>query len=287
MGHLLSCLAALSDTTAMISRPAPNLQRAPLDFPPPPRHDGRGRFLRLFLLGLPMSNAADGSPGLGHLLDIAFTIPASARNLAGFREWAKSEDFPQRGRICFLDRELFIDLSPEELESHVKVKFEVGVGLSNLNKKFKLGEFYAGGTLLTNQKANLSTEPDGVFLTWEAMESGRVRLVPLEGEEGQYLEVEGTPDWVLEVVSKYSVRKDTQRLRSLYFRAGIPEYWLIDARGEEIVFQILRRGVADYEEQLKRGGWKTSPLFRRRFRLVRQRGRLDHWEYTLQVKSIR
>ncbi|MCI0358573.1 MAG: Uma2 family endonuclease [Planctomycetaceae bacterium] len=34
----------------------------------------------------------------------------------------------------------------------------------------------------------------------------------------------------LEVVSDTSVVKDTQELRSLYWLAGIQEYWLVDAR---------------------------------------------------------
>src|SRR5256885_8764701 len=50
-------------------------------------------------------------------------------------------------------------------------------------------------------------------------------------EEG-YLELEGTPDMVLEVVSESSVQKDTKRLRQLYWQAGIREYWLVDARRE-------------------------------------------------------
>src|SRR5205823_171819 len=105
------------------------------------------------------------------------------------------------------------------------VKSEIGRVLGNLNKKRKLGEFYADGALLTNVEANLSTEPDATFIRWESLETGRVRLVPREGEQGQFIEVEGTPDWVMEVVSKSSVAKDTRRLREQYHRAGIREYW--------------------------------------------------------------
>ena len=43
---------------------------------------------------------------------------------------------------------------------------------------------------------------------------------------------------VLEVVSNSSVRQDTQELVEDYFWAGIPEYWLVDARGETPVFEI-------------------------------------------------
>jgi Uma2 family endonuclease len=214
-------------------------------------------------------------------------IPPSAHTLAGFRAWATSEQFPERGRISFLDGELFIDMSPEEIHKHNKVKSEVGYALIGLNKKRKLGEFYSDRMLLTNVEANISTEPDAAFATWESLESGKVRLVPREDAEDESMEMEGTPDWVLEIVSKYSVRKDTRQLRDGYYRAGIPEYWLINARGEEIAFQILVAEEGGYEESVSRGGWAASPLFGRRFRLVRERGRLGHWEYTLQVKPLR
>jgi Uma2 family endonuclease len=219
------------------------------------------------------------------LADRDVEIPASAHTLSGFRTWAKSESFPERGRFSFIDGEILVDMSPEEIETHIKVKAEIGRVLLNWNRKAKRGEFLTDGTLVTNEAANLSTVPDSVFVTWETQETGRVRLVPREGEEGQFMEVEGTPDWVLEVISKYSVRKDSKWLRESYFLAGIPEYWLVDARGEEVDFQILVRGESDYQNEPQRGGWQKSPVFGRRFRLVRQRGRMNHWEYTLETKK--
>ncbi|HEV3262837.1 MAG TPA: Uma2 family endonuclease [Gemmataceae bacterium] len=214
-------------------------------------------------------------------------IPVSAHTLAGFRAWALSEQFPERGRISFIDQEIFIDMSPEELETHVKVKGEMGRVLLNLDKRRKAGQFYPDGTLVSNEAANLSTEPDATFVTWKSLRSKRVRLVPREGVEGQYIELEGTPDWILEIVSRHSVRKDTKQLRERYHRAGIGEYWLIDARGEQVHFQILVRGETDYEAAPSRGSWQVSPVFGRRFRLVRHRGQLGLWEYTLQVKPLR
>jgi Uma2 family endonuclease len=221
------------------------------------------------------------------VFDRQVVVPPSAHSLAGFRAWAKSADFPERGRISFIDHEIFIDMSPEELETHNKVKTEIGRVLANLNKRLKLGEFYSDRTLVTNVEANVSNEPDAAFARWETLEQQRLRLVPREGEEGKYMELEGTPDWVLEIVSDSSVRKDTRRLRERYHRAGIPEYWLIDARGENLAFQILVRAETEYTAAAGRGGWQASPVFRRRFRLARRRGRLNLWEYTLQMKPLR
>lgn len=38
--------------------------------------------------------------------DETLRIPAAAHDLQGFREWVHSEDFPETGRIDFLDGEL-------------------------------------------------------------------------------------------------------------------------------------------------------------------------------------
>jgi Uma2 family endonuclease len=233
---------------------------------------------------LPAAHAVPACPVI--LAERDLVVPPSAHTLAGFRAWATSDAFPERGRISFLDQEIVVDMSPEEIETHAKVKAEITYAIVALNKKLKLGEFYPDGVLLTNVDANLSTEADSAFATWETLESGRVRLIPREGKQGQYIEMEGSPDWVLEIVSEHSVRKDTVRLRERYHRAGIGEYWLIDARAEEIEFTILLHGKGGYREAEGKKGWQTSPLFKRRFRLVRRRGRRNHWEYTLQVKPL-
>jgi Uma2 family endonuclease len=63
---------------------------------------------------------------------------------------------------------------------------------------------------------------------------------------------------VLEAVSDSSVRKDLKTLRRAYFRAGIPEYWLIDARKPAVTFDILRRGTRGYIRTPKTDG--SRPL---------------------------
>ena len=43
------------------------------------------------------------------------TVPETAHTLAGFREWATSDEFPESGKISYLAGDLFIDMSPENL----------------------------------------------------------------------------------------------------------------------------------------------------------------------------
>src|SRR5262249_39726097 len=147
-----------------------------------------------------------------------------------------------------------------------------------------LGMLYADRTLLTHVAAKLSTEPDGLFVSWESFKKRRVRQVPRPGHPGQSMELEGSADWVLEIVSEYSVQKDTQDLRHKYHRANVREFWLIDARGDEIDFQILLHSKRGFRRAAARGRWQKSVVFGRYFWLERRRHRLGPWIYTLRVK---
>lgn len=211
-------------------------------------------------------------------------IPAIASTHAGFRDWTTSDDFPYHVRATFVNQEIFIDMSGEELETHNPVKVEVTVVLSLLSGELKLGRYFGDGTQVSNKAVGLTSIPDGLLVTKASLESGRVRLVPRKKRPGQYIELEGTPDWVMEIVSDSSVYKDTQELRQAYHQAGIPEYWLIDARGEEIVFQILHHRRTGYVAAPNRSGWQRSRVFGRSFRLDRQRDDLGLWKYTLHVQ---
>jgi len=124
-----------------------------------------------------------------------------------------------------------------------------------------------------------------MFVTKQTLRAGRLRRVPRPGRIRQYTEFEGSPDLVVEVISRSSYKKDTNDLPLLYHRAGIPEYWLIDALGEEIDFQILRRGARQYLPIEGERGWIPSPLFGLSFRLVREIDDEGDWQYELKSKS--
>ena len=215
---------------------------------------------------------------------LCFSFPVSACTLRGFRAWATSDFFPEHVRATFVDGEIFFDMSNEEPETHVAVKTEVSRVLSTLVRQHDLGKFYANGVLVSNEAGGVANNPDGTFFTAATFQSRRVRLVPREGAEGRYAEIEGTPDWVMEVVSDSSVRKDSAQLREAYHRAGIREYWLIDARGGQLVFQVLHWHKKGYVAAPKRGGWQRSQVFGRSFCLERRRDQLGLWEYTLRVQ---
>jgi Uma2 family endonuclease len=236
-------------------------------------------------VGYPQSSPTT-TGGLTIVTDrFSLVVPPNAHTLEGFRSWAADDRFPERARVTFLGGEILLDMSNEEINSHVAVKTEVGRVLSGLVRDHRLGRFYADGVLLTNVAAEVSNNPDALFLSRETLESARARLVPRRGAEHLYRELEGTPDQVLEVVSEGSVQKDTVRLREAYHRAGVPEYWLIDARGEGLIFQILARRRNGYAAAPARDGWQRSKVFARSFRLDRALDDFGLWEYTLHVRD--
>lgn len=208
--------------------------------------------------------------------------PMGAVDLEAFRRWADTDDFPENGRIWFLKGEVWIDLSKQQIFTHVLLKTEIAIVLGNLVKTAGLGLFLGDGVLLSNIHADISGVPDAIFVSQATLQSDGVQLV--EGSGGGHVELEGTPDMVLEVVSTSSVQKDTVILHQAYWEAGIPEYWLVDARQEPIRFDIFRRTSRGYSATRKREGWVKSAVFGKSFQLSQRVNAVGHPEYTLAVR---
>jgi Uma2 family endonuclease len=211
------------------------------------------------------------------------SIPPGIKSLRAFRRWFHSDAFPEAGRICFFHNEPWVDMSKEQVFSHNQVKGEYNIVLGGLAKTRRVGRYFPDGILFVNEKVGFSTQPDGAFVTMESMRLGRVVFRP--GKRGGFLEVVGALDMVLEVVSTSSVEKDTVTLPDLYWEAGILEYWLVDARSEELSFDILRYTSRGYVPTKKQSGWLKSGVFGAFFRLTRDDDELGNPEYTLHVKD--
>jgi Uma2 family endonuclease len=214
--------------------------------------------------------------------DLSIQVPADAHTLDGFRAWVRSGNFPERGRIALIQGELFIDMNAERLSTHNLVKTEIARVLGNLVKELDLGRFYSDGAWIIHDEAFVSNEPDAVFVSWSRFEDGRVAIDLEEGEDDG-IEMRGSPDWVLEVVSPSSETKDTRRLRRCYHQADVAEYWIADARDQATELSILCWQADGYHESEEKGGWHFSSVFRRWFRLERTRDRLGGDAFTLHV----
>ena len=213
----------------------------------------------------------------------AIEVPERVRqSLAAFRVWAGDNDLPEKTRVDFYRGKVWVDMGREQIFTHGLLKTEIAFVLTGIVKERDLGYYWCNGVLVSNIRADLSGNPDGTFVSHEAIESGRVKL--FEGAQEGYTEILGTPDMVLEVVSASSVTKDKVSLREAYFEAGISEYWLVDARGDRLEFQILKRGEIEYTDTRKVGGWLKSAVFGKSFKLTRGIDRSGNPTFKLDVK---
>lgn len=219
----------------------------------------------------------------------ALSVPPAARKLAGFRDWACSDEFPEGGRIDFLDGMMEVDMSPEDLYTHGAVKTALAARLYQEVVEAELGHLFVDRTRVTCPAAGLSAEPDLVVVLWPALEDGRVKQIPAASKgAGRFVELEGAPDLIVEILSDSSYQKDTQRLPQLYARAGVPELWLVDARGNELSFQLHALHGDSYQPVLPDAdGWLTSGVLGRSCRLRRQPSRFSSWRYFLDLQPIR
>ena len=214
-------------------------------------------------------------------------VPFHLRRFSDFRQWVHSDAFPESGRIDYLEGRIEVDMSPEDFLSHGVVKCEVIRVLGARIKKMRLGYLVSDRTRVTCPKVELSVEPDIVFVSKSRLSAGRVRLVPkASGEPDRFVEVEGGPDLVVEIASDSSVGKDLKRLPTAYFAAGVEEFWLADARGHELLFQIHRRGDSAYGPVTPNGdGFQQSAVMNYLYRLDRERDDQGLWAFDLKEKS--
>jgi len=191
-------------------------------------------------------------------------IPSWVGDFTSFRKWIRGGDFPDHGWYSYLKNEIWVDVSMEKLWQN-RIKGVIGSWLDQLATQNKLGIYFYDRMFLTNLEAGLSTEPDGMFASQESLDKGRVKL--LGGDDT--VEVIGSPDMTLEVVSPTSKTKDTEVLRVLYWEAGVQEYWLVQAERNNFVLDILRRGSEGFIASRKSDGWVKSKVFDASFRLLR------------------
>ncbi len=106
-------------------------------------------------------------------------IPSSVVDLDTFRRWAQSDEFPEVGRICYLHGEVWVDMSKEQVFSHNQVKNEFNLVVGGLVKAGRLGRYFPDGRLLSNADADVSSTPDGTFVSRQSSWTPAASVWPL------------------------------------------------------------------------------------------------------------
>lgn len=154
-------------------------------------------------------------------------IPHGITDNASFLRWATSKDAPEKGKYAYLGDHLWID-NARESYIHNQIKSTISCYAGAWVSEKGLGDFITDGMLMSRPDLKFSSQPDGMFVSNESWDSGRAKLQ----HSDKSLVILGSPDMVLEVISKSSTLKDQKTKKLLYHRAGIREYWLVDSRLE-------------------------------------------------------
>ncbi len=207
-------------------------------------------------------------------------VPDTIFTFEGFRAWVRTldEDAP---RVCFANGEVFIELARQCWKTHLCICSELNFALKALSRELDLGCYFGQGGWISASAGQLSNEPDGCLVRWETLESGAARFAAAS-VSGPEIELRGRADMALEVVSKTSERKDLEVLRAAYARAGFPEYWIADGRGDSVELRIFRLEDGTYHEVAPDPqGWLHSPVWGGRFRPEWSRDRAGLWRLDL------
>jgi Uma2 family endonuclease len=192
-------------------------------------------------------------------------IPADIHTLEGFRAWVRTLEEPAP-MVCFVRGAVFLEMS-QNYRTHAPVATEINGVLSRLAIELQTGMYCTPPSWFTCVDAELSTEPDGFFVRYDTLQRGDLHLNPERDNE-----MVGRPDFVLEVVSRSSRRKDRKLLPAAYAKAGVAEYWLIEVgkEGEHLSFRtLLLEDGAYVDAPVDVDGWRDSPTWGRSFRLRR------------------
>lgn len=137
-------------------------------------------------------------------------IAGGLTDLASFRRSAVSRDFPEKGRVVWFAGEVEVGISPANLNFQGSCKAAIARAPGALVEDTNHGTVFVDATRLTALGANLSPKSGDVAVFFRSC------------------------------VSDSSQGKDYEPLRERYVRAGIPEDWMLDARGASSMLMVLR-----------------------------------------------
>jgi Uma2 family endonuclease len=152
---------------------------------------------------------------------------------------------PEDKRYEILNGNLCMVSSPNT--KHQRVSKKLLVALARQVEERNLGEIFVAPYDVILSGDNI-VQPDIFFIA-----GGRVGLV---GE----LNLQGTPDLVIEILSADSRRKDLEIKKKIYARFGVGEYWIVNPDAETVEVQIWSEIGYLRHALYAKSGCLSSPL---------------------------
>jgi Uma2 family endonuclease len=155
------------------------------------------------------------------------------------------QELPSESRYEIRNYNL-IDM-PAPIIEHQRIVKRVTKKLDTFTESNQLGEVFVSPVDVVFDKGNVC-EPDVIFVATENKQIvGRKNIL-------------GSPDLVVEVVSKGSVVRDYVEKKNDYETFGVKEYWLIDPLNETIIVYALENNKYAIFSSVEEQGTAKSKL---------------------------
>ena len=141
-----------------------------------------------------------------------------------YEDYAKT---PEGERWELIDGELIMPPSPKE--AHQSVQVDLGAPMHLFSRENDLGRVYFAPFDVVLSDTD-TVQPDLLFISKE-----QLHIVTEDN-------VQGAPDWVVEIRSQSTARQDWTVKRELYARHGVKEYWLVDPEAAMVSILLLEDG---------------------------------------------
>ena len=147
-------------------------------------------------------------------------------------DFLERTDFEEGYIYELINGEIMRRQSPNAL--HQDILMQLGALMTNFIKAHKLGKLYPAPTDVYFDKNTNLVVPDLNFVSTQ-----RRHIVQASGY------ILGTPDIIVEVLSKGTRNVDRGTKTQLYKKFQVPEYWIVDPVAQTVEIYVYRDG--DYE----------------------------------------
>ncbi len=119
---------------------------------------------------------------------------------------------PDEIRYELIEGDLF--MAPSPVTKHQRISRKLAVSIDKFVTDNNLGEVFIAPFDVHFDNTNV-VEPDILFITKD-----RLSIIKEKN-------IEGAPDFIIEIVSESSGYRDTIQKKKLYARFGVKEYWIV------------------------------------------------------------
>lgn len=152
---------------------------------------------------------------------------------------------PDDERYELIDGELI--MAPGPISPHQISQSELSYWLQIFVKQHDSGQILYAPIDVVLSDADV-VQPDLIFISKE-----REHII-------EHANIQGAPDFVAEILSPATARRDWGVKRELYAKHGVKEYWILDPINKKVWVMLLRNGALEIVQSCGAGDIVTSSV---------------------------